>query len=69
LSRLILFGENALRHVLKEYGTHYHQERPHQGKGNALLLPGPRKEGWETNPLRARERLGGLLKYYHREAA
>jgi len=26
LSRLILFGEGALRHVLKEYNTHYHQE-------------------------------------------
>ncbi len=69
LSRLILFGEDALRQVLKEYGTHYHQERHHQGKGNELLLPRPRKEGWETNPICSRERLGGLLKYYHREAA
>jgi len=69
LSRLILFGEGALRQVLNEYGTHYHQERHHQGKGNELLLPHARKEGWETNPMRSRERLGGLLKYYHREAA
>lgn len=69
LSRLILFGEGALRQVLKEYVTHYHQERPHQGKGNELLLPRPRKEAGETNPIRSRERLGGLLKYYSREAA
>ena len=69
LSRLILFGEDALRKVLHEYGTYYHQERPHQGKGNELLLPRPRKEDWKTNPIRSRERLGGLLKYYHREAA
>jgi len=69
LSRLILFGEDALRKVLKEYGTHYHQERHHQGKGNELLLPRARKEGWGTNPICSRERLGGLLKYYHREAA
>ena len=69
LSRLILFGEDALRKVLKEYGTHYHQERHHQGKGNELLLPRARKEGWDTNPICSRERLGGLLKYYHREAA
>ncbi len=34
LSRLILFGEGALRQVLKEYDTHYHQERNHQGKGH-----------------------------------
>ena len=69
LSRLILFGEDALQQVLNEYVTHYHQERHHQGKGNELLLPRVRKEGWDTNPIRARERLGGLLKYYHREAA
>ncbi len=69
LSRFILFGEDALRKVLKEYGTHYHQERHHQGKGNELLLPRARKEGWDTNPICSRERLGGLLKYYHREAA
>lgn len=57
LSRLILFGEDALRKVLNEYGTHYHQERHHQGIGNELLLPRTRKEGWDTNPIRSRERL------------
>ena len=30
LSRLLLFGERSLWHALKEYETHYHQERPHQ---------------------------------------
>src|SRR2546430_3954431 len=39
LSRLILFGEYSLRHVLKEYVDHYHHERNHQGKGNILLFP------------------------------
>src|SRR5215510_14490107 len=39
LSRLILFGEAALRHTLQEYVAHYHHERNHQGKGNVLLLP------------------------------
>ncbi|MCH8039817.1 MAG: transposase [Nitrospinae bacterium] len=34
LSRLFLFGEGALRQVLKEYDVRYHQERNHQGKGN-----------------------------------
>jgi putative transposase len=32
LSRLILFGEAALRRALNEYVEHYHQERNHQGK-------------------------------------
>ena len=39
-----------------------------QEKGNVLLFPratGQQREG----PVRCRERLGGLLRYYHREAA
>jgi putative transposase len=39
LSRVILFGEASLRHILNEYVDHYHQERNHQGKGNVLLFP------------------------------
>jgi len=46
----------------------YHAERNHQGKGNVLLFPR------DTNirpagPIQCRERLGGLLRYYHQEAA
>ena len=69
LSRMILFGENSLRHVLNEYMDHYHQERNHQGKGNVLLFPQPRPEGRNDGPIQYRERLGGLLKYYERKAA
>jgi hypothetical protein len=32
LSRMILFGEHSLRHVLSKYLAHHHTERPHQGK-------------------------------------
>jgi hypothetical protein len=45
LSRLILFGERSLRRALTEYVAHYHEERPHQGKGNVVLFPGPRQGG------------------------
>jgi len=69
LSRFILFGEKSLRHVLNEYLAHYHAERPHQGKGNVILFPGPRPEGAADGPIECRERLGGILKFYHREAA
>jgi putative transposase len=69
LSRMILFGEASLRHVLTQYIEHYHHERNHQGKGNLRLFPvvspGPTRQG----PVQRRERLGGLLKYYEREAA
>ena len=71
LSKLILFGENSLRHALKEYVAHHHHERNHQGKDNLLLFPEPATA--QTNGLeggiQCRERLGGLLRFYHREAA
>ena len=69
LSRLILFGERALRHALNEYVTHYHEERPHQGKDNVILLPTSRLKKGNGGPIHCRERLGGLLKFYERDAA
>jgi putative transposase len=69
LSRLILFGERSLRYALAEYGSHYHQERPHQGKDNVVLMPAANDRQQRDSPIHCRERLGGLLKYYHREAA
>jgi transposase InsO family protein len=41
LSKMILFGEASLRHVLTHYAHHYHSERNHQGKGNVILFPAP----------------------------
>ena len=70
LSKLILFGEASLRRTLREYVTHYHEERNHQGKGNVLLFPLNRPSApGSDRTVCCRERLGGLLKYYHREAA
>ncbi len=70
LSKLIIFGEASLRRALREYVTHYHEERNHQGKGNVLLFPLNRQSAPSSDrSVRCRERLGGLLKYYHREAA
>jgi hypothetical protein len=60
----------ALRRVLSEYLVHFHRERNHQGKGNVLLFPMNRQSALNSDrSVRCRERLGGLLKYYHREAA
>jgi transposase InsO family protein len=70
LSKLILFGEVSLRRALREYLTHFHQERNHQGKGNVLLFPTATKAVNDVDgSVGCKERLGGLLKYYHREAA
>ena len=69
LSKVILFGERSLRHALNEYVEHYHAERNHQGKGNVLLFPHDTDTRRDQQPVRCRERLGGLLRYYHQEAA
>jgi transposase InsO family protein len=58
LSRLILFGEAALRHALTQYVVHFHHERNHQGKGNVLLFPVVSQDTLRAGPLQCRERLG-----------
>jgi len=68
LERLILFGEASLRRALREYVAHYHTERNHQGVGNELLEP-LAMIGSSDEPIQRRERLGGMLNFYHREAA
>src|SRR5947199_6162934 len=70
LDRLILFGEAglSLRKTVQNFILHYHAERNHQGKGNQLLFPGA-TEFPQQGMVRCQERLGGLPKYYHREAA
>lgn len=70
LSKMILFGERSLRHCLENYVNHYHAERNHQGKSNLILFPSPEDRiGQSLGPIQTRERLGGLLKFYHRVAA
>ncbi len=68
LGRMILFGASSLRRALREYAAHYHAERNHQGVGNRLL------ESLATvssinDPIKCRERLGGMLNFFYREAA
>jgi putative transposase len=69
LSRVILFGERSLRHVLSEYVEHYHRERCHQGLVNVIPFPSSPPANDRERPIECRERLGGLLKYDHRKAA
>jgi putative transposase len=67
---MILFGEPSLRHVLSNFVQHYHGERNHPGKGNVILFPvAADRIGTSSGEIRTRERLGGLLKIYHRQAA
>jgi len=55
---------------LHDYQIHYHAERNHQGKSNALLFPtAAQAKNRVDAPVRCKERLRGLPKYHHREAA
>ena len=68
LDRMIFFGEDSLRRAINEFAEHYHHERNHQGLGNRLIHP--REEfGATDGSVTYRERLGGLLRYYYRQAA
>lgn len=69
LDRMVLFGEDSLKRALREYGAHFHQERPHQGLGNEVIEPPaggvvPAGGGHVVES----ERLGGLLRSYRRVA-
>ena len=67
LERMVLLGESNLRAAVHAFMLHYHEERPHQGLGNELIAPKTPVIG--TGQIQCRERLGGLLKFYEREAA
>lgn len=65
LERMIFFGAGRLERAVQQYVEHYNRERNHQGLGNRLIEPTrlPR-----SGTIRCRERLGGMLRYYHRAA-
>ena len=68
LDRMIIFGEASLRRALREYVAHYSSERNHQGVGNRLLEPRAAVRSTDER-IQCRERLGGMLNFYYREAA
>ena len=65
---MLFFGEDTVRRTIREFVTHYHEERNHQGLDNQLLINEPTIVDWHV-PVRKRERVGGLLNYYFRQAA
>jgi transposase InsO family protein len=68
LERMVMLGARSLSHVIHAYLTHSHRGRNHQGLDNRLIAP-EEGVGCQTGHVVRRERLGGLLSYYHREAA
>ena len=68
LEQMIFFGEDSLRNTIREFVTHYHFERNHQGLDNRLIISSNATPA-KTEPIRTRRRLGGMLNYYYRDAA
>jgi transposase InsO family protein len=68
LDRIVLLGEGHLRRSVSEYVRHYHLERNHQGLANELIERAATPAN-TNGRVERRERLGGLLNFYHREAA
>ena len=68
LAQIIPLSERHLRSVVTEFTEHYHLERNHQGLENRLI-DCRRRDRTQPGDIRRRERLGGVLNYYYREAA
>jgi transposase InsO family protein len=68
LERMVFFGERSLQNAVADFLVHYHQERNHQGLNNQLILPS-KEVGRAAGDVACRERLGGMLRYYYRQAA
>ena len=77
LDKFIVCGEKHLNYLVAEFLAHYHEERPHQSKGNAPLTPPatppptipPPDAPLRLKDIACRQRLGGVLKHYYRRAA
>jgi len=66
LNHLILSSVKQLEYTLNQYQQYYHHERIHQSLGRIIE---PKHEINNTAEIKCIERLGGLLKSYHRLAA
>jgi len=82
LDYFVVFGERHMDHLVSEMLAYYHEERPHQAKGNDPLAAidgkskkSKRKRGKSpadvvpVSQIACRQRLGRLLKHYYRQAA
>jgi hypothetical protein len=66
---LLIFGRRHLDHVLREFVEHYHEARPHQGLGQRMPLRPDPGGALRSGPIVRRDRLGGIVHEYVREAA
>ncbi len=81
LDYFVVFGQEHMDHIVSEFVSFYHEERPHQSKDNGVLkLPSSSvaeheqsdqvdSQAPESTGIECQQRLGGLLKHYRRMAA
>ena len=60
--------QGSLRIAIREYLVHYHAERNHQGLSNQRIIP-ITTERKSDGAVQRKQRLGGSLNYYYRDAA
>jgi hypothetical protein len=68
LDRLLIVGQRHLEWVLREYADHDNTARAHQALGLKAPLP-HRRPSRSTGAIMRRDRLGGLIHEYERQAA
>ena len=69
LDRTLIINQRHAATVLGEYQHDYNSHRPHRALGQAApLRPLPQRTTSETNTVRRRDRLGGLLHEYQQVA-
>jgi putative transposase len=65
LDRTLIWNENHLRRILREYETHHNQHRPHRSLDSAApLKPLPEVVDLEQHHVRRHPRVGGMINEY-----
>jgi hypothetical protein len=65
LDRTVIWNENHLRRILREYETHHNQHRPHRSlDSTAPLRPLPKPVDLEQHRVRRNPRIVGMVNEY-----
>ena len=65
LDRTLIWNQNHLQRILRDYETHHNQHRPHRSlHGAAPLKPLPEPVDLEQHRIRRQTRVGGTINEY-----
>ena len=66
--RMLIYSEQHLRSVLREYADHYNQHRPHQSRQQRQPDHDDQSNARPDLPIHRREVLGGVINEYYQAA-